>query len=486
MLFLYAVYKKADQKNQRIAVLVFLLVVATLLSLYKFVWEPHQDVLAYIGALEKFSSNDYAILSKFTCAFAEAGWDDAPRYRDGTVTSYFDPAYRDVRRDELRRYALYDSPLWSWELARQCCDVYPAGGALSTPQGDVHYIRDRRLRNGSIVYVHMEHVPEFLDRFRQLPAGSRVVLVTGMSDSGPLEIFSPKSRSAARPGMALLDFLRDDRLVAWFSQNYDVGHNPLLNVSREDFLIDAGSGSGSGARSSRQKRLLARENQRSLRLMQEKILPLPLGIDLHTFAGASDIASERFKSSVCKQEKLLHYMAATGVPVRKRPLQVLLSFACSYSKNDLRSVSRKSLCDLLQQRREGQQSVAHIENKGELGRALFWDNLRRVSFAIAPWGRGLDSNRVYETILLGAIPIVMTSPLDRLYAELPVLVLDRWEQIFNTSFLAEQKVAIVERFGVGDRLQLGGAAAPVDRLLSTHYWVQRIRSSIYGEVGGRL
>ena len=478
MLFLYAVYKKADQKYQRIAVAIVLLVAATLFSLYKFVWEPRQDVLAYIGALEKFSSNDYAILSRFKCAFTEAGWNDAARYRDGSVTSYFDPAYRDVRKDELSRYAQYDSPLWSWELARQCCDVYPAGGALSTPQDDVHYIRDRRLRNGSIAYVSMDNLPEFLERFRQLPSGSKIALVTGMSDTGPLEIFSPKLRSttAARPGTTLLDFLRDDRLVVWFAQNYDVGYNPLSNVSREDFLIDAGS----VARSARQKRTLARENERILRLMQQKIRPLPLGIDLHTFAGTGGVDSERFRQSVCKQEKLLHYMSVTGVPIRKRPLQVLLSFTCSYSKSDSRSVSRKALCELLQQRRDGQQYITHIENKGELGRALFWDNLRRVSFALAPWGRGLDSNRVYEALLLGSIPIVLTSPLDRLYSELPVLVVDRWDRVFNVSFLAEQKAAIVERFGVGDRLQLGGAAFPVAQRLSTHAWVERIRSSIYG------
>ncbi|TPX70963.1 hypothetical protein CcCBS67573_g06379 [Chytriomyces confervae] len=47
----------------------------------------------------------------------------------------------------------------------------------------------------------------------------------------------------------------------------------------------------------------------------------------------------------------------------------------------------------------------------------------------APHGNGLDSYRVWETLLLGSYPIVKTSSLDSLYQDLPVIILDEWHDL---------------------------------------------------------
>ncbi|MEM1282614.1 MAG: hypothetical protein AAGG81_03590, partial [Chlamydiota bacterium] len=41
----------------------------------------------------------------------------------------------------------------------------------------------------------------------------------------------------------------------------------------------------------------------------------------------------------------------------------------------------------------------------------------------------LDCHRTWETLLMGAIPIVRSSTLDRMYEDLPVLIIDNWEEI---------------------------------------------------------
>jgi hypothetical protein len=56
-------------------------------------------------------------------------------------------------------------------------------------------------------------------------------------------------------------------------------------------------------------------------------------------------------------------------------------------------------------------------------RNFFWNSLsHNCSFAFAPMGRGIDTHRVWEILLMGSIPIVISSPLDRLYSQFPIVI----------------------------------------------------------------
>lgn len=58
-------------------------------------------------------------------------------------------------------------------------------------------------------------------------------------------------------------------------------------------------------------------------------------------------------------------------------------------------------------------------------------------FALSPPGRGLDTHRTWEALMVGTIPIVIRSPLDILYDKLPVLIVDDWSEI-TPEFLEER------------------------------------------------
>ena len=51
------------------------------------------------------------------------------------------------------------------------------------------------------------------------------------------------------------------------------------------------------------------------------------------------------------------------------------------------------------------------------------------AFVLSPHGNGLDCHRTWEALCLGCIPIVKTSPLDSMYNELPVLIVNDWNDI---------------------------------------------------------
>jgi len=56
-------------------------------------------------------------------------------------------------------------------------------------------------------------------------------------------------------------------------------------------------------------------------------------------------------------------------------------------------------------------------------------------FGLSPRGNGLDCHRTWEMLFFGMIPIVKTGPLDYLYENLPVLVLNEGDDLCKPNIL---------------------------------------------------
>jgi hypothetical protein len=70
-----------------------------------------------------------------------------------------------------------------------------------------------------------------------------------------------------------------------------------------------------------------------------------------------------------------------------------------------------------------------------------WEKQSKYAFVISPHGGGFDCHRLWEALALGCIAIVKTSGIDRLYDDLPVLIVKEWSHI-NKKMLRET----MERF----------------------------------------
>ncbi len=73
-------------------------------------------------------------------------------------------------------------------------------------------------------------------------------------------------------------------------------------------------------------------------------------------------------------------------------------------------------------------------------RQPFFDYLKEMAtckFTLSPQGLGPDCYRTWEALLVGSIPIVTQSQLDPLFEGLPVLIVDRWDDV--TQELLEEK-----------------------------------------------
>ena len=69
----------------------------------------------------------------------------------------------------------------------------------------------------------------------------------------------------------------------------------------------------------------------------------------------------------------------------------------------------------------------------------YLQDLARSEFVICPRGNGLDTHRLWEALLMGSYPVVQTSTLDSLYEDLPVVVINRWDEV-TPEFLRQKKL----------------------------------------------
>lgn len=339
-------------------------------------------------------------------------------------------------------------PLWSWDFATQCCEVHPDG------EKDTSYLH-ADLTNGSAVYVKVTQLTDFVEKFLLLPSTHRISLVTGMDDFGPVELFSERCRigNGLHGKLTLEQFLNDERLVVWYAQNYDVGCSPITGICTPVDLYD--------------------------KPVLRKLQPLPLGIDLHTWAEKRNMTSTKFKKLVARQRLDLSSAANASAAFLKKRTSMVVSFGCTFKQDQVRMQTRGVLCSLLNEFKD-KNWIVPTALKGEQGRRDFWHALQGNAFAIAPFGRGLDTHRLWETLHLRSVPIVLSSPLDAMLESLfPVVIVKRWRDAFDHSFLLSHKRRLAEKFGFDKEGRLGADGLP---LLLRQPWVDLVRSSIDSRV----
>lgn len=63
------------------------------------------------------------------------------------------------------------------------------------------------------------------------------------------------------------------------------------------------------------------------------------------------------------------------------------------------------------------------------GRQIFLEEIRNHKFAICPRGNGVDTHRLWETLYMGSIPVVIKHDALMEFNDLPILFVDKWEDV---------------------------------------------------------
>lgn len=277
------------------------------------------------------------------------------------------------------------------------------------------------LVEGISVYVLQSDFKAFMvNTFARLPRNASIVLVVGGEDSGaPMELFGMASRDLHGHRKRcfwhclprLNDFLADTRLKHMFVQNYD-----LLGCDR-NYMNSARYNHGGC--------LVPPE------LAWKKVTPIPIGLDFHTSAEKKQVSP----ISACPQASELNSIFSAAKPWADRLDCVAVTFGSEYeNRADLLSVINRSAGTLCTQRLNAD-------------RSKMWRRAAGFRFGFAPSGRGIDTHRFWEYLVLGVVPVVVRSSLDDLYQQFPVVFLDSWEEAAIPMAIGTWYTDILKRFG---------------------------------------
>lgn len=241
----------------------------------------------------------------------------------------------------------------------------------------------KNIQYGDVVWVKSQFLPHFATSvfpYLKVP----IILVTTDGDESVPTFFT---RSRKYP--LILKMLDDDRLIHWYTQNYDyVGPS-------------------------------------------KKISPIPMGVNYQSipYAKGELYWGEPFLTPE-EQEWILDDILSTLKPTHER-------IPKAYADFHLHNSSREGYNAMFKRFKEDRKDIYKKLSSSPLidfvservPRRNLWRKKGTYAFSISPIGNALDCHRTWEDLLLGCIVIVKTSPLDPLYKDLPVVIINNWNEI---------------------------------------------------------
>jgi hypothetical protein len=305
--------------------------------------------------------------------------------------------------------------LWGRSLALSCEAFGGVPYVMYGIEGRPHLLdwsTYENIREGNRVWIRAEDLLAFNERI--LPTvTSRFVLITGESDYRLPSDFPGAAATLAQSG----------RIIRWFSVNYD--------------------GSAHG----------------------DLITGIPLGLN---YAHMNNVElNGRFPRWRARrvdmklpslQDAAWEALVRGAPPLEQRVRTAVADFHLNNSSRNRRYGESR---DDIRRQLADNPHIAWIPYRGTV--AWILDQYARHAFVISPHGKGLDCYRTWEALFAGSIPIVKASPLDALYRDLPVAIVNDWSEI-TKSRLEDW----LDRFGPAfDR-------GPLRHALSLSYWVSRL------------
>ena len=222
------------------------------------------------------------------------------------------------------------------------------------------------VRDGDTVYVNLSLVCEQL--LNIIPC--KIILVCGDYDhTFPHNCFHTQEEFAR--------FINSDKIIHCFSQNCDIVH--------------------------------------------PKVTQIPIGLDYHTLINKSDSWWGGQKTAM-EQERDLEEIVLGARPFWDREAKCYATFHFALYHGSQYGHHRVEAINKLKQ------EVMFYEPE-RVSRNVSHRHQTEYAFVISPFGNGMDCHRTWEALCLGCIVIVKTSPLDGLYDDLPVLIVNDWSDI---------------------------------------------------------
>ena len=148
-----------------------------------------------------------------------------------------------------------------------------------------------------------------------------------------------------------------------------------------------------------------------------KLHQIPIGLNYHTLTYKTPHPWGSPKLPI-EQEAELKSLIKVAPKIEDRHLKCYGNFHFNWYASPDREEARNTI----------RLEVIDYQEK-QISRLETWKAMSNYAFVPSPKGVGPDCHRTWEALSLGCIPIVKTSPLDSLFAGLPVWIINDWTEI---------------------------------------------------------
>jgi len=232
------------------------------------------------------------------------------------------------------------------------------------------------------------------------------------------------------------DYGVDSDILAEFVEN------ALPNINQKFVLVTGGSDRTAPLEmltEEQARRLLANPflvkwYAQNLLFVHEKVANWPLGLSFNLYREGRSyevpaVAQEQHLKSLIAQMKPFHVRVAD--PLKDPLVYVNMTMRNSRLESRWECFNAVYLKDpsLIT---AAEETLRKLETAAETPRDTVWENISLAPFSLSPYGYGIDCYRNYEILALGAIPIIRGRILHQLFAGMPVLYVDRWEDVTRT------------------------------------------------------
>jgi len=275
------------------------------------------------------------------------------------------------------------NPMISATVFRDLSDVIWHEKILEPPKelfGELDY--------GTVVHINSKHVTRFIEKV--LPhLKSHIVLLTGYDTVSP-----------AVPGYEKI--IESPFILHWFLQNYDLDPKYRLNG---------------------------------------QVTPMPLGFNFHKLDPRSDNTSiDMGLPSILGNQQLTMKAIRDDLPkLKDRPCIAYANFHLNMD-TFLRDPMAQTRANARQEALDTMQPMPHVvfEEK-QIPRNEVWRNLKNYTFEVSPRGNGIDCHRTYEGIFFNTIPIIKSTSIDSLFENLPVVIVNDWNEVTENNLIKWKK-----------------------------------------------
>ena len=153
-------------------------------------------------------------------------------------------------------------------------------------------------------------------------------------------------------------------------------------------------------------------------LPQHNITAIPLGVDFHASVSRPGYLGIKVGQSPYEQSEQLRVMGMQSPNTVLRSRKVLMN---SHFSNTSKRHRTRGLLDRHQIAEILRKNPLVVFQEKKLSRHDTWKLATKYAFVYSPVGNGFDCHRVWESLALGQIVLVQSSPLDHLFKGLPVV-----------------------------------------------------------------